>query len=173
MNRILGSLLNRLAFFCPGGSSLRPRLQRWRGVNVGKNVWLGLYVCIDDLHPAALSIGDNCTIGIRTTILTHFYWGARRMHSNGPVVIENDVFVGPHCVILPNVRIGAGSVIKAGTVVTRNVPPRTFWGSPAAEALGQVTVPLTAEHGYVEFLRGMKPADRANADRAHGVAVGQ
>jgi tetrahydrodipicolinate N-succinyltransferase len=80
------------------------------------------------------------------------------MQSNGRVIIENDVFIGPHCVILPNVTIGAGSVIAAGTVVTRSVPPRTFWGPPAAEALGRVTVPLTAEHGYLEFLRGMKPA---------------
>ena len=166
MNRTLSSSLNRLAFLCPGGSSVRPRLQRWRGVEIGTNVWFGLYVYIDDLHPSALSIGDNCTIGIRTTILTHFYWGPRRATSNGKVVIESDVFVGPHCVILPNVRIGKGSVIKAGTVVTRNVPPHTFWGTPSAGNLGTVTVPLTSAHGYAEFLRGMQPADarRAGAD---------
>lgn len=159
MNRILGSLLNRLAFVCPGGSSVRPRLQRWRGVEIGTNVWFGLYVYVDDLHPSALSIGDNCTIGIRTTILTHFYWGPRRAKSNGKVVIESDVFVGPHCVILPNVKIGQGSVIKAGTIVTQSVPAHTFWGSPSAENLGTVSVPLTSAHGYMEFLRGIKPVD--------------
>jgi acetyltransferase-like isoleucine patch superfamily enzyme len=127
-------------------------------VSIGSNVWLGQYVYIDDLHPAALSIGDNCTIGIRSTILTHFYWGPRRSASNGTVVIERDVFIGPHCVILPNVRIGEGAVIKAGTVVSRNVPARTFWGAPPAEALGSVTVPLTSERGYASFLTGLKPA---------------
>jgi tetrahydrodipicolinate N-succinyltransferase len=76
------------------------------------------------------------------------------------VIIEKDVFIGPHCVILPNVRIGEGAVIKAGTVVTRNVPPRTFWGTPQAEALGQVTVPLTAEHSYEEFIGGLRPIRR-------------
>ena len=110
-------------------------------------------ICIpEDVH-----IGDNCTIGLRTSIFTHFYWGPRRAKSNGSVVIEKDVFVGPHCVILPNVRIGEGAVIKAGTVVSRNVPPHTFWGSPPAEALGMATVPLTAEHSYAEFARGMRP----------------
>ncbi len=94
---------------------------------------------IDDLHPAALSVGDNCSIGMRTSILTHFYWGPRRASSNGRVVIENDVFVGPHCVILPNVRIGEGAVITAGTVVSRNVPPHSYWGAPPAEALAEVT----------------------------------
>lgn len=166
MIRILSSVLNRLAFVSPGGSSVRPRLQRWRGVAIGSNVWLGQYVYIDDVHPGALSIGSNCTIGIRTTILTHFYWGPRQAVSNGRVVIEDDVFIGPHCVILPNVRIGKGAVIKAGTVVSRNVPAQTLWGSPAAEALGSVTVPLTAEHGYASFMKGVRPAPRRQSGPA-------
>jgi acetyltransferase-like isoleucine patch superfamily enzyme len=161
VTRLLSTLLNRLAFVSPGGRRIRPGLQRWRGVSIGSNVWLGQYVYIDDVHPSALSIGDNCTVGIRSTILTHFYWGPRQAESNGRVVIERDVFIGPHCVILPNVRIGQGAVIRAGTVVSRNVPARTFWGAPSAEALGSVTVPLTSEHGYGSFLRGLKPAPSA------------
>jgi acetyltransferase-like isoleucine patch superfamily enzyme len=157
MTRLLGSLLNRLAFVCPGGYSVRPTLQRWRGVSMGKRVWLGLYVYIDDLHPAALSIGNNCSIGLRTSIFTHFYWGPRRPRSNGTVVIEDNVFVGPHCVILPNVRIGEGAVISAGTVVSRNVPSHTYWGVQPADALAEATVPLTADRAYADFLRGMKP----------------
>jgi acetyltransferase-like isoleucine patch superfamily enzyme len=142
---------------CPGGANVRPRLHRWRGVQVGANVWIGLYVYIDDVHPEALSIGDNCTIGIRTAIITHFYWGPRQLVSNGKVVIHRDVFVGPHCVILPNVTIGEGAVIQAGSVVTRSVPPRTFWGPPPAGPLGAITVPLTATTGYTAFLRGLRP----------------
>ena len=142
---------------CPGGWAARPNLQRWRGAHIGVNVWIGLYVYIDDVHPEALSIGDNCTIGIRTSIITHFYWGPRQPVSNGKVVIENDVFVGPHCVILPNVTIGEGAVIQAGSVVTRNVPPRTFWGSSPSGPLGTVAVPLTSQHGYAAFLRGVRP----------------
>jgi acetyltransferase-like isoleucine patch superfamily enzyme len=157
VTRILSTLLNRLAFVSPGGASVRPRLQQWRGVTMGKNVWLGQYVYIDDVHPGALSIGDNCTVGIRSTILTHFYWGPRQSTSNGRVVIEDNVFIGPHCVILPNVRIGEGAVIKAGTVVSRNVPARTFWGAPSADALGTVTVPLTNESGYPRFMAGIRP----------------
>src|SRR4051794_33197443 len=160
MNRSLSSLLNRCAFICPGGYGVRPRLQRWRGASVGSNVWIGLYVYIDDLHPAALSIGDNCSIEMRTSILTHFYWGPRRDSGHGRVVIEKDVFIGPHCVILPNVHIGEGAVIKAGTVVSQNVPARAFWGPPAAEALAEATVPLTSAHTEAEFLRGLRPVRR-------------
>ena len=36
---------------------MRPRLQRWRGATIGKNVWIGVYVYVDDVHPSALTIG--------------------------------------------------------------------------------------------------------------------
>lgn len=142
----------------PGGYTLRPWLHKMRGAKIGKNVWISQFVYIDELHPEALTIDDNCTIGLRTSIFTHFYWGDRKLNTNqGEVVIEKDVFVGPHCVILPGVRVGQGAVIKAGTVVSRNVPPFTFWGIPSAGALGQVTIPLTPEHTYEEFIQGLKP----------------
>jgi len=49
-----------------------------------------------------------------------------------PVVIEDDVFVGAHCIILKGVKIGRGSVIGAGSVVTKDIPPLAIAaGNPA------------------------------------------
>lgn len=154
---LFGRFLNKLAFLAPGGGSLRPMLHRLRGADIGANVWIAQLVYIDELHPADVHIGDNCTIGYRTSIFAHFYWGPRRPSSNGQVVIEKDVFIGPHCVILPNVRIGEGAVIRAGSVISRNVPPHSFWGSPPAQLLGTATVALTPNHTYEEFARGIRP----------------
>lgn len=42
-----------------------------------------------------------------------------------PVVIEDDVYIGPNATILKGVRIGAGSWIEAGSLVTHDVPPRS------------------------------------------------
>ena len=153
---LLARLAGRIAFVVPGGFNLRPWLQRIRGVKIGNNVWIGQLVYIDEIHPSDVEIGDNCIISLRTSIISHFYSGPRRPIGNGKVVIEKDVFIGPHCVILPNVRIGQGAVIRAGTVVSRNVPAHSFWGPPAAEALGVASVPLTAEHSYEDFMQGLK-----------------
>jgi len=165
LRNVLTRFIHKIAFVIPGGGSLRPWLHRICGATIGHHVWIAQFVYIDDLHPEDVHIGDNCTIGLRTSIFTHFYWGPRRPKSNGSVVIEENVFVGPHCVILPNVHIGEGAVIKAGTVVSRNVPPHTLWGSPPAEALGMATVPLTAQHPYEEFTRGIRPLPRKRPAR--------
>lgn len=151
-------LLGKVAFFAPGGGSLRPWLHRIRGAKLGKNVWIGEFVYIDAANPEALSIGDNCTIGLRTSIVTHTYRGRRRPSSGVSVVIEKDVFVGPHCLILPHIRIGEGAVIRGGTLVSRNVPARAFWGSPPADILAEATTPCTPDqYTYEDFLRGLRP----------------
>ena len=49
-----------------------------------------------------------------------------------PVVIADDVWIGPNVTILKGVRIGAGAFIEAGALVTRAVPPRArVLGNPA------------------------------------------
>ncbi|MDH3268232.1 MAG: acyltransferase [Ignavibacteria bacterium] len=157
LRKIFGNLLHTLAFVLPFGYSLRPFLHKVRGVKVGKNVWISKYVYIDDNHPECISIGDNSTIGLRTTIFAHTYFGPPRKSNPDKVVIGKNVFIGPHCLILPNVSIGDGSVIKGGTVVTRNVPANTLFGLPSAEPLAHLTNPLTTEYSYEEFVKGIKP----------------
>ena len=49
-----------------------------------------------------------------------------------PVVIEDDVWIGPNATILKGVRIGAGSFIEPGSLVTRDIPPGSrVIGNPA------------------------------------------
>jgi acetyltransferase-like isoleucine patch superfamily enzyme len=160
---MVNRLLSKMAYMAPGGGTIRPWIHRLRGVKIGSKVWIAQLVYIDENHPELVMIGDNSTIGLRTSIFAHMYWGARKETAQGHVVIEKDVYVGPHCVILPNVKIGEGAVIKGGTVVTRDVPPFTFWGLPSAEPLARVTVPLTWEHSYEDFVKGLKPIRRNKA----------
>jgi acetyltransferase-like isoleucine patch superfamily enzyme len=56
-----------------------------------------------------------------------------------PVIIEDDVWIGPNATILKGVRIGSGALVEPGSLVTRNVPPRArVMGNPA-EVIGGVS----------------------------------
>lgn len=78
----------------------------------------------------SLTIGDNVKIGgnvlITDTDAHPMDYVARRTTGEGtksaPIVIEDDAWVGAHCVILKGVTIGARSVIGAGSIVTRSIP---------------------------------------------------
>jgi acetyltransferase-like isoleucine patch superfamily enzyme len=85
-------------------------------------------------------IGDRVTVGANSTIVdTDFHpldVQSRRLDGaagrSDPVVIEDDVFIGMNCLVLKGVSIGQGSVIGAGSVVTRDVPPGVIVaGNPA------------------------------------------
>jgi acetyltransferase-like isoleucine patch superfamily enzyme len=163
MRSLLNRVLHKLAFVCPGGYTIRPSLQRWRGAHIGRNAWISQYVYLDELYPEGVYIGENSTIGLRCSIFTHFYWGPRRREGGvHEVHIGKNAFIGPHCVILPGVTVGEGAVIQAGCVVSRCVPPRTLWGLPPAGPLAEVTVPLTPQYSYEQYLWGIRPLAGSN-----------
>ena len=86
-----------------------------------------------------VSIGDYTMIGPNTIITDndgHQAWPPRdRWTTQGipaEVVIENDVWIGMNCIILKGVKIGRGSIIAAGSVVTKNVDSNSVYaGNPA------------------------------------------
>jgi acetyltransferase-like isoleucine patch superfamily enzyme len=87
-----------------------------------------------------ITIGNNVAIGANTTIAdTDFhpleaeqrYLDSAEVRS-APVVIEDGVFIGMNCLILKGVTIGRGSVIGAGSVVTKDIAPGVIAaGNPA------------------------------------------
>lgn len=118
-------VLQEFAMRSPGGTSLRVKLHRWRGVELGHNVWIGYGALLETAYPDQIHIGNNVFISMRVTILAHF-------REQRGVWIEDDVFIGPCACILPNVRLGKGCVVTAGSVVTSNVSSFTVvQGNPA------------------------------------------
>lgn len=91
-------------------------------------------------------IGNNVNVGANTTIMdTDFHpldIQARRLDSQpartAPVIIEDDVFIGMNCLVLKGVRLGRGSVVGAGSVVTKDVPPSTMVAGNPARLIGNV-----------------------------------
>lgn len=52
-----------------------------------------------------------------------------------PVIIEDDVWIGTGSIILPGVTIGRGSVVSAGSVVTKSIPPFCIYGGSPAKLI--------------------------------------
>ncbi|MHC4323091.1 MAG: acyltransferase [Planctomycetota bacterium] len=79
-----------------------------------------------------IKIGDNCLIAANTQIFDgnghdlSFDNTANRINTEGdagPIIIEDDVWIGINCIILGGVTIGKGSVVGAGSIVTKSIPP--------------------------------------------------
>ena len=152
-------LLQVLALYAPGAMTLRVRLHRARGVHIGDGVFIGTAALIETARPHLVSIGDNVAIGIRSVIIAHFREMVAGEDSTDEISvrIEDDVFVGPGVIVLPNVTIGRGAVVTAGSVVARSVPELTMVQGNPARPVARCTVPLGMNTPIKEFMRGLKP----------------
>jgi maltose O-acetyltransferase len=103
---------------------------------IGAGTFIGQQVLIGG-GDASISIGSHCDIAPRVTILS----GSHEIAVAGPksagkgnskpIVIEDGVWIGAGSLILGGVRIGQRSVIGAGSVVVRDIPPHCVAvGSP-------------------------------------------
>ena len=88
-----------------------------------------------DVGRGSISIGKNCTITHGDVILSHDLGRSllkKTQESSGHTIIEDYVFIGVNCVILPGVKIGKNSIIGAGSIVTKNIPENSVAaGNPA------------------------------------------
>jgi acetyltransferase-like isoleucine patch superfamily enzyme len=73
------------------------------------------------------------------------------------VKIGDEVWIGPGSLILPNVTIGNGSVVAAGSVVSLSVPPGTMVQGNPARPIAKCPVPLKKGVVFEEFLKNLLP----------------
>ena len=96
---------------------------------LGKNVLTGPRVLITDN-----SHGEFCFEDLNIAP------NNRLLYSKGPVIIEDNVWIGEGAMVLPNVRIGKGSIIAANSVVTKDVPPYCIIAGSPAKIIKQLNV---------------------------------
>jgi maltose O-acetyltransferase len=110
-----------------------------RGVSVGDRSAIGM----DCLLMGPCTLGDDVMMGPRCILLSSNHriddldvpMNQQGLTDDLPVVVEDDVWIGAGVTILPGRRIGAGSVVAAGAVVTRDVPPLAVVGGNPARVL--------------------------------------
>jgi acetyltransferase-like isoleucine patch superfamily enzyme len=110
-------------------------------------------------YPENLVLGDDVVIGVNASLGAHspIFIGHRvriskdvqietagldflsgpppYRHQSKPIFIEEGAWIGTRSIILGGVRIGAYSVVAAGSIVTRDVPPRTLVAGMPAKVL--------------------------------------
>lgn len=108
---------------------------------IGENVYMNFRCHIGAINK--IVIGDNVLIGSNVLITDHSHGYNdksdifeipinRKLYSKGPVIIEDNVWIGENVSILPNVHIGRNSIIGANSVVVKDIPAFSIAaGNPA------------------------------------------
>jgi len=110
-------------------------------VVIGDHTRIGLHNTI--IGPVTIGCHVNLAQGITVTALNHnFEASDKRIDEQGvsttPVIIGDDIWIGANAVILPGVTIGNHSVVAAGAVVTKNVPPHSLVAGVPAKIIKQI-----------------------------------
>ena len=103
-------------------------------VSIGDNTGIGDFVVI--WGGGNVKIGNNVLIATHSVITSqghdvHAYI-FRESNIMGEIIIEDNVWLGAGVIVLPNVTIGKNSIIAAGSIVSKSIPPNSIaLGSPA------------------------------------------
>ena len=110
-------------------------------IHVGRNFYAGYNCTILDM--SEVRIGDDCMIAPNVGIYTAGHnVGPKERNKTGygiPITIGNNVWIGGHCAILPGVTIGDNSIVAAGSIVTKDVPPNSIVAGNPAKMLRHIT----------------------------------
>jgi maltose O-acetyltransferase len=104
---------------------------RLSGGRIGANSRINRGCTLD--FRGGLRIDDNVSVSAEVMILTSANLETTRTHSEKrPVVVEDNVWIGARAIVMPGVTLGRGSVVAAGSVVMKDVPPLSIvFGAPA------------------------------------------
>ena len=137
-------------------------------IHIGNNVNIRKY-CILQSGKAHIYIGNNVMITAFTTInagnhrvdivgkvMKEIKMEEKLPENDKDIIIEDDVWIGQKATILNGVRIGRGSVIGGGAVVTKDVPPYSIYtGVPEKKIRRRFTDEQIIEHERILKERGI------------------
>jgi len=99
-------------------------MYRKAGIRIGKVSEFGSNNWLDINFKNLVTIGDNVVLAGHDLILSHsFILFGYEDEGFIPVIIKSGVRIGAHVIILPGVTIGENSVVGAGSVVAKDIPP--------------------------------------------------
>lgn len=115
---------------------------RYIGVNIGTDNFIPDKDCWSS-EPYLITVGNHCQITYGVRIFTHGGGNVVRKYKPdfdvfGKVTIGDWVYIGTNSLIMPGVSIGSGSLIAAGSVVTKSIPEGVVVGGNPAKIISNV-----------------------------------
>jgi acetyltransferase-like isoleucine patch superfamily enzyme len=123
-------------------SVLRVAYYRSMGIEIGKHVYISSQAHIDVIG-GRITIGNDVSISGGCYILCHTGW--RLVKEGERTIIEDNVRIFVNSVILPGMRIGRNSIVGAGSIVMKDVPPNVVVQGNPARVVQRLDEPLGAE----------------------------
>ncbi len=109
-------------------------------ISVGRNVFINQNCTFYDL--GGIDIGDDVLIGPNVSLITSGHPIAPSQRHSGvvakPITIGNNVWISAGVTIIGGVDVGENSVVAAGAVVTKDVPPNTLVGGNPAKVIRSI-----------------------------------
>lgn len=121
-----------------------PLRSNWGGhhVHFGSNIYCNFNLTlVDDTY---IYIGDNVMIGPNVTLATAGHPISPKLRLKGiqynkPIRIEKNVWIGSSVQVMPGVTIGENSIVGAGSVVTKDIPPNVIAVGNPCKVMREIT----------------------------------
>jgi acetyltransferase-like isoleucine patch superfamily enzyme len=110
-------------------------------ISIGNNCFIGVGSNFYAWNERII-IGNNVMIAAGVRMITRKHGFAdlqipmtEQGYTNAPIFIEDNVWIGFNAILLPGIRVGEGSIIGAGAIVTRDVEDHTIVGGIPARLI--------------------------------------
>lgn len=140
----------------------------YKNIEIGNHVYIG-HNCIFQSTHGMIVIGNYVMFGpgvhihggnhIYNKIGSYMYdIKKEKNYSDGSIIIDDDVWIGANAILLSNIKIGTGSIIAAGSIVTKDVQPYTIVaGNPAKFIKNRFSLDEQKRHIEIIRSRRLKP----------------
>lgn len=151
-HRVRNYFIRRAGVTLPRSSSIHFRAEFYKpeAIRIGEYCTIGDTCFLDGR--GSIDIGDSVNIGSHVTIYTrqHDVDSPDFAEVGGPVRICDYAWLGSHSIVLPNVTVGEGAVVAAGSVVTRDVAPYSMVAGVPAKFVRERPRTLRYRLGYAK-----------------------